>query len=87
MLQKNATVTVCHSKTEHIEEYTSKLVGQIFDVLVDGVSKTDVGMLSGYTETNKIVHFKGNEDLIGKIIKVKITESHTYSLIGEICDE
>ena len=72
---------------KHIEEYTSKLVGQIFDVLVDGVSKTDVGMLSGYTETNKIVHFKGNEDLIGKIIKVKITESHTYSLIGEICDE
>jgi tRNA-2-methylthio-N6-dimethylallyladenosine synthase len=53
-------------------------------VLVDGVSKTDEGMLSGYTEENKLVHFKGDESLIGTIIDVKITESHTYSLIGEI---
>ena len=41
-------------------------------------------MYSGYTEENKLVHFKGCEQLIGKIVKVKIIESHTYSMIGEI---
>lgn len=72
---------------KHIEEHSRQMVGQTYPVLVDGVSKTDAGMLSGYTEENKLVHFKGDETLIGKIIKVKILESHTYSLIGEIIDE
>lgn len=70
-----------------IEEKSKKMVGNVYKVLVDGTSKTDEGMLSGYTEENKLVHFKGDESLIGTIINVKITESHTYSLIGEIIDE
>ena len=69
---------------KHIEEYSKTLVGQTLDVLVDGPSKTDKEMLSGYTENNKIIHVQGDESLVGKIIKVKILESHTYSLIGEI---
>lgn len=69
---------------KHIEESSNAMVGNTYDILVDGVSKTDKGMLSGYTETNKLVHFKGDVSLVGSIIKVKIKESHTYSLIGEI---
>ena len=69
---------------KHIEEYSNKMVGHTYDVLVDGTSKTDKGMLSGYTETNKLVHFQGDLSLIGTIVKVKIIESHTYSMIGEI---
>jgi tRNA-2-methylthio-N6-dimethylallyladenosine synthase len=69
---------------KNIEEYSKSLVGKTFDVLVDGVSKNNDQVLSGYTESNKVVHFKGDTSLVGKIIKVKITESHTYSLIGEI---
>jgi len=68
----------------NIEEYSKQMVGKVYDVLVDGPSKTDKSVLSGYTESNKTVHFKGDETLIGKIVKVKITESHTYSLIGEL---
>ena len=68
----------------HIEEHSKTMVGKIFDVLVDGVSKNDKEMYSGYTEENKLVHFKGDETMVGKIIKVKITESHTYSMIGEV---
>ena len=69
---------------KNIEAHSTSLVGRTFDILVDGVSKNDKDMYSGYTEENKLVHFKGCEQLVGKIIKVKITESHTYSLIGEI---
>ena len=71
----------------NIEEYSKQMVGNTYDILVDGESKTDKSMMSGYTETNKMVHFKGDSSLIGKIVKVKITESHTYSLIGELVNE
>ena len=72
----------------HLETWISldakNSVGKVFDVLVDGPSKTDSNMYSGYTENNKLVHFKADETIVGKIVKVKILESHTYSLIGEM---
>ena len=71
----------------NIEKYSKDMVGKVYDILVDGESKNNKDMMSGYTETNKLVHFKGDTSLIGKIIKVKIIESHTYSLIGEIVNE
>ena len=71
----------------NIEKDSLTYVGNTYKVLVDGESKTDNSMLSGYTESNKLVHFKGNKELIGKIVNVKITESHTYSLIGELVNE
>lgn len=70
-----------------IEESSNKMVGNTYSVLVDGLSKNDKNMFSGYTESNKLVHFIGDESLIGKIIKVRITSSHTYSLIGEVIDD
>ena len=62
-------------------------VGKIVPVLVEGSSKKDETILSGYTDTNKLVNFKGNVSSIGKIVNVKILESHTYSLIGEEVNE
>ena len=56
-------------------------------VLVDGPSKRNPNILSGYTETGKLVHFEGDADLVGKIVNVKIKESHLYSLIGELVNE
>ena len=71
----------------NIEKSSKEMVGNIYDILVDGESKNNKEMMSGYTETNKMVHFKGDNSLIGKIVKVKILESHTYSLIGELVNE
>ena len=71
----------------NIEKDAASYLGGTYKVLVDGTSKTDDNMLSGYTESNKLVHFKGSNDLVGKIVKVKINESHTYSLLGELVNE
>lgn len=60
------------------------MVGKTFKVLVEGASEKDNSMLSGYTGGNKLVHFKGDLSLVGKIVDVKIIASHTYSLIGEL---
>lgn len=59
-------------------------VGRTERVLVDGVSKTNKEMLSGRTDTSKIVNFKGDETLIGTYADVKIIEAHTWSLNGEL---
>lgn len=67
-----------------IAEKSGKMVGRTYEVLVEGTSDRDKSMLSGYTEGNKLVHFPGGKDLIGKIVKVRIRESHVYSLIGEL---
>lgn len=60
------------------------LVGTIQTVLVDGYSKKNDEVLSGYTESNRLVHFKGSKHLIGTIVTVKIIASHLYSFMGEL---
>ena len=57
--------------------------GNIEKVLVESISKTDGGMLTGRNFANKVVNFKGDESLIGKIIDVKITKAQTWVLYGE----
>ena len=46
-------------------------------VLVDGVSKNNDEILAGYTENQKLVNFRGPVELIGEIVKVKITDVKT----------
>ena len=62
-------------------------VGRIEKVLVDGESKNDKNMLSGRTDSSKIVNFKGNRELTGKYVNVRITQAHTWSLNGELVDD
>lgn len=66
---------------------SNEMIGKTYSVLVEGVSEKNPNMLSGYTEKNKLVHFKGDISLVGKIVNVKIIESHLYSLIGELVNE
>jgi tRNA-2-methylthio-N6-dimethylallyladenosine synthase len=76
----NALVEIVgESAKKHNDEY----VGRVVKVLVEGYSKRNKSILSGYSEENKLVNFKGNEDMIGKIVDVKITVSKTWTLEGE----
>lgn len=67
--------------------HSAKMVGNTYDVLVDGPSKKDKSMLSGYTEKGKLINFKGPECLSGQIVKVKIIEDHAFSMIGELAED
>lgn len=60
-----------------------RFLHQTVKVLVDGVSKYDENVLAGYTAHNKLVNFKGNPSMIGKIVDVRITEAKTWFLLGE----
>jgi len=58
-------------------------IGKTVKVLVEGVSKKNDDILSGYSESQKLVNFKGNKDNIGKIVDVKITDITSWTLLGE----
>ena len=65
-------------------EGNQKLIGKVVDVLVNGISEKDSSKVYGYTETMKLVNIVGGNDLIGKIVPVKITDAKSFSLDGEI---
>jgi len=60
--------------------------GQIVEVLVEGESKRNADVLAGYTRTSKLVNFVGDNDIIGKLARVKITNTKTWSLEGELIE-
>lgn len=69
---------------ELVEENNKKYIGNIYEMLVEGYSKTNNKFLTGRTDTNKVVVFEGKEDIIGKIVNVKIVSEHKWYLKGEI---
>jgi len=60
-----------------------KYLNTVVKVLVDGPSKKNPEILSGYCGQNKLVNFKGNPEDIGKIVDVEITSIKTWTLEGE----
>ena len=69
---------------DRIEENNQKYVGTTQKILVEGHSKNNTEMLTGRTDTNKVVIFKGEEELIGKIINIRIISEHKWYLKGEM---
>ena len=66
------------------KEINEKLLGVEAEVLVEGLSRNSINTFTGRTRTNKIVNFKGTNDLVGKLVKVRIKNIQTWSLEGEI---
>ncbi len=59
-------------------------VGRVFRVLADGVAPSGDGLLTSRTNGGRLVHFRGDESIIGSFVNVKITDSSTWSLAGEL---
>lgn len=60
------------------------LINKTLRVLCDGESKGNPELLSGRTDGNKIVFFKGNKDLQGKFLNVYIERVEAFALYGSI---
>lgn len=61
-------------------------VGKTVEVLIEGKSKTDDSKFTGRTRQNKLVNFtvkNPEENLVGKLMDVKISSATTFSLVGE----
>ena len=71
-------------QTEISAQQNKKDEGQEFDVLVEGFSKRSREQLMGRTEQNKAVVMPKAGHHIGETVKVRITDSTSATLLGEI---
>lgn len=69
---------------QNTHKISESMLGSTQTILVDGTSLKDAHELSGRTENNRVVNFVGHPRLIGQFVPVKITETRSYSLRGEI---
>ena len=65
---------------------SEKMVGTTQKILVEGRSKKSEQEMSGRTENNRVVNFKGSGVLIGQFIDVDITQALNNSLKGVIAE-
>jgi tRNA-2-methylthio-N6-dimethylallyladenosine synthase len=69
---------------ESITRISDSRLGTVQRILVEGPSKRDTTEWMGRTECNRVVNFAGHSRLVGQLVDVKITETRTYSLRGEV---
>ena len=65
-------------------EISARMVGNVERILVEKPSRKRADQLSGRTENNRVVNFDADPSLIGRFVKVRITEALPNSLRGEL---
>lgn len=65
-------------------EINAQQVGKVFEVLVEGPSQKDPTKLAGFTREQKMVHFVGERELIGRLVRVRADEAHLWGFYGTL---
>ena len=68
----------------NITRISESRLGTVQRLLVEGHAKRDSGELMGRTECNRVVNFAGPARLLGQMVDVRITETRSYTLRGEV---
>lgn len=67
-----------------LQESNRRFIGQEGEVLVEGFDERGKGTMAyGKLPCFKMVYFPGGEELVGELCRVRITDVHANSLIGE----
>ncbi|EEG78542.1 RNA modification enzyme, MiaB family [Dethiobacter alkaliphilus AHT 1] len=69
-------------QNKHSLRHNQEAVGKTVEVLVEGPSKTDPGVMTGRTRSSKTVNFTGENVNAGDLVMVEITQARTWSLLG-----
>ena len=69
-------------------EENQKLLGQEFEVLIEGRSKKHIHRCSGRTRCHRLVHFDVDLDknYEGRLAKVKLEKGFTWGFLGKMLD-
>ncbi|MCX7944471.1 MAG: tRNA (N6-isopentenyl adenosine(37)-C2)-methylthiotransferase MiaB [Deltaproteobacteria bacterium] len=82
---KEIRLKILQGRIEEIaQEKNRNLEGKVLDVLVEEKSEKFQGQYISRTSCNRVVNIISNEELKGKIVKVKITKALKHSLLGEL---
>ncbi|MBE6609333.1 MAG: tRNA (N6-isopentenyl adenosine(37)-C2)-methylthiotransferase MiaB [Ruminococcaceae bacterium] len=66
------------------KEKNSDYVGKVLRGLVEGRSKTNPLRLTARTENNRLIHFEGDDSLIGEYADFFIEEAEAHELFGKL---
>lgn len=69
---------------ETAKEQVARYKGQVAKVLVEEVNGSDKNLVTGRMSNNTLVHFPGDESLIGKIVEVTLDECHGFYYLGHM---
>ena len=69
--------------TQQAGDISQRMVGSLQCILVERASRRGRGEISGRTENNRVVNFKGDTIMIGQFVDVRITAAMPNSLRGE----
>jgi tRNA-2-methylthio-N6-dimethylallyladenosine synthase len=80
-VKKERLDTIERLQKEIATEINSQLIGKTVEVLVEGRKK---GRWHGRSQSGKLVFFSDNDEMLGKIVKVKIEKTSPWAIQGRI---
>lgn len=83
-IKQNRIKRLIARQNEITEEISKDYVGNVYEILVDGMQEKKTGYVVGRTESGRLVSAKGDESMIGEFKNVKITAVKNAQLLGEI---
>lgn len=83
-IKQNRIKRLIARQNEITEEISKDYVGNVYEILVEGMHEKKTGYVVGRTESGRLVSAKGDESMIGEFKNVKITAVKNAQLLGEI---
>lgn len=83
-IKQNRIKRLIARQNEITEEISKDYVGNVYEILVEGMQEKKNGYVVGRTVSGRLVSAKGDESMIGEFKNVKITAVKNAQLLGEI---
>lgn len=83
-IKQNRIKRLIARQNEITEEISKYYVGNVYEILAEGMQEKKNGYVVGRTESGRLVSAKGDESMIGEFKNVKITAVKNAQLLGEI---
>lgn len=83
-IKQNRIKRLIARQNEITEEISKDYVGNVYEILVEGMQEKKNGYVVGRTESGRLVSAKGDESMIGEFKNVRITAVKNAQLLGEI---
>lgn len=83
-IKQNRIKRLIARQNEITEEISKDYVGNVYEILVEGLQEKKNGYVVGRTESGRLVSAKGDDSMIGEFKNVKITAVKNAQLLGEI---
>lgn len=83
-IKQNRIKRLIARQNEITEEISKDYVGNVYEILIEGMQEKKNGYVVGRTESGRLVSAKGDESMIGEFKNVKITAVKNAQLLGEI---